>query len=105
MNDAVLVCSFERLGDLTRNWNGLIERNLPLRDGIGERRPFDKLEDEGLRTVRILKAIDSSNIRVVEGSEELSFALEPCESIGIEREQVGQDLQGDVAIRSEERRV
>src|SRR4029453_647497 len=98
MNDAVLVGRFERLGDLTRNRNRLIERDRSLGQAIGERRPIDELEHEGLGSVRFLKAMDSSDIRMVEGREELGLALEPRDPVGIEREWLGQDLESDLTI-------
>ena len=41
MDDALLVCRFERVRDLLRDWNRFIERNSAPRDAIGKRRPFD----------------------------------------------------------------
>ena len=46
MDDALLVRRFERLGDLPRDRQRLVERNRPARDAVGERRPFDQLQDE-----------------------------------------------------------
>ena len=46
MNDAELVGGFERLGDLSRDRQRLVERNRTLRDAIGERRALDQLEDQ-----------------------------------------------------------
>ena len=46
MNDAVLVRGFERLGDLLRDRQRLVERNRPLRDAVGERRSLDQLHHE-----------------------------------------------------------
>ena len=36
---------------------------------------------------------------MIERGEQLRFALEPRQAVGIESEQLGQDLQGDVAIQ------
>ena len=46
MNDAVLVRGFERLGDLPRDRQRFVDRDRPLRDAIGERRPVDQLQHE-----------------------------------------------------------
>ena len=44
MDDPLLVRRFERLGDLARDGQRLIEWEWPLRDPIGERWPLDQLQ-------------------------------------------------------------
>ena len=46
MDDALLVRGFERLGDLPRDRQRLVERNRPPRDAVGERRSLDELHHE-----------------------------------------------------------
>ena len=46
MDDALLVRRFERLGDLLRDRQRLVERNRPLRDAVGQRRPLDQLHHQ-----------------------------------------------------------
>ena len=52
MDDALLVCRFERLADLPSDRQGLIDGNRSARDPIGERLAFDEFEYErmGLTT-------------------------------------------------------
>ena len=60
MNDAVLVRGFERLSDLgAQSRAPRLDGIGPLPEAIGERRPIDELEHEGLGSVRFLKAMDS----------------------------------------------
>ena len=58
MDDALLVRRFERVGDLPRDRQRFVERNRALRDAIGERRPFDQLEDERVRRATVFEAVD-----------------------------------------------
>jgi len=44
-----------------------------------------------------LQPIDLRNVWVIERGEQLRLALEPRQALGIRREHLGQDLQGDVA--------
>jgi len=92
MNDAVLVCRFERLCNLTRDGQGFINRNRRLRDAVRECWPLDQLQHERLHTVRFLKAVDRRDVRVVQRGEDLSFSFEACKAIQIERELFGQDF-------------
>src|SRR5262249_10953862 len=84
--------------DLLRDWQGLVDRNRSLRDAIGKRCSLDELEDEGANAIRFFEAVDRCDVRMIERSKELRFALEPREPVGIEREVGRQDLQRDVAI-------
>ena len=43
VDDAVLVRRFERLGDLPRDREGLVHRQSPAGDSLGEGRPLDEL--------------------------------------------------------------
>lgn len=42
--------------------------------------------------------MDGTDMRVVEGGQELCLALEALETVGVLREDIGQDLEGDIAI-------
>ena len=59
-----LVRGFERLGDLPRDRQRLVERNRPARDALGERLAFDQFQDErdGTRR-RALRAVDLRDVR------------------------------------------
>jgi len=46
MDDAVLVRRFERVGDLARDRQGLVQRKRAVGNAIGERRTVDELEDQ-----------------------------------------------------------
>ena len=46
MDDALLVRRLERLGDLPRNWERIINREWPFRDAVGESLAFDQLHHQ-----------------------------------------------------------
>ena len=46
VHDAALVRGLERVGDLCRDAQRLVDRDRPLRDPLDERRPVDELHDD-----------------------------------------------------------
>jgi hypothetical protein len=54
---------------------------------------------EKLLTVRVVEAVDRTEVRMVHGGEDLRFPAEACEALRVVREGVGKDLQRDVAIQ------
>ena len=75
-----------------------IERNRALGDPLGERRPFDQLEDERHCPVRLFEPVDAADVRMIQRGEHLRFALKSREAFGIGDERLGQDLDRDRAI-------
>lgn len=70
-----------------------------------KRRPFDQFEDRAKRRgVRLAKSRlvpirRCQDVRMVERGEELRFALEPREALGIQGKGFGEDLDRSVAIQ------
>jgi hypothetical protein len=62
MNDALLVCSFERLGNLVPDGERLVDRDRTareaLREALREVLAFDQLHDERLLAIRLLEAVN-----------------------------------------------
>ena len=85
MDDPLLVRRFERLGDLPRDRQRLVERDRPVRDPIGERRAFDQLHHQRAHAVGVFEAVDVRDVRMVQRREHLRFALEAREALGIVR--------------------
>ena len=98
MDDALLVRGLERLGDLSRDRESLRQRDRSLGDAIRQRRPVDQLHDQCMGRARVLKTVEVRDVRMVQRGEDLRFAAEAHEPIGIRREGVGQNLQRDDAI-------
>ncbi len=97
---------FEGLGDLFRDGKRVVDRDRAVRDAIRQRGPFDELEDPRSDRAALalgfgfgfFRPVDVPDVGVVQGGEELGFALEAGEAIGIGRERVWQDLERHVAV-------
>jgi hypothetical protein len=96
VDDPLLMRGFERLGDLARDGQGLVERNGSLRNTICERRPSDEFHHEGGRAVRSFEAVDLGDVGVVQRGKCPGLALEPSQAIRVLREGLRQDLNGDL---------
>ena len=71
-----------------RTWASRVKR-----ERSGEGLAFDKLHDNGA----LFDAVDSRDVGVVERREDLRFAGEAGEAVGVGSESVGEDFDGDVA--------
>ena len=100
MNHPRLVRRFQRLGNLLRNRQRVVDWNRALRDTVDEGRPLDQLQDQRAASLDLVfrNAVDGGDVRVVEAGQDLGFPLEPGEAIRISREGVGEDLQRDLAV-------
>ena len=83
MNDAALVSRLERVGDLPRDRERFIDRNRPVRDAIGKRRPFDQLHDQEWPGLALFEAVNVRDVWMVQRREDLRFATEPGQAIGV----------------------
>src|SRR6266550_3842511 len=99
MNDALLVSRFERVGDLSRDRQRLVDRNGSASNSIGERWSLDQLQHQSLYAVRFFKAVDRGDVRVIERRQQLCFALETREAVGIGDKAVREDLERNLAVQ------
>ena len=98
MDDALLVCGFERLADVLRNLESFVDRNRSALQPIGDCLSIDKFKDEKLRSIGFFEIVDRGNIRMIQRRENLSFALESAETVRVARELIRQDLDRDLAF-------
>ena len=99
MDDALLVRRLKRIGDLARDRRAPRRPRSALRDAVGQRRALDELHHEGADAVRLLEAVDGGDVRVIERGQDLGFALEPGEPIGVSGERRGKHLERDLALQ------
>ena len=102
VDNALFVSDVERLRDLPSDRQRIGNRDpAPARRGdqVGERLPVDELHHQRAGGARFLETMDVRDIRMIERRKDLRFALEPRETIAITGEQVGQDLDRDVAVQ------
>ncbi len=97
VDDALRVRGFERLGNLPRDRQRLVERDRTARDAIGERRSFDHLEHERRQMIGRLEAVDGRDVGMIERRQEIGFAREARQALGIAGEERRQNLERDVA--------
>ena len=99
MDDALLVRRLERLGDLPRDCERLVDRHRPAPRRSARSSPSTSSIDEKCAVARrdVLEAVDGGDVRVVERGEQLRLALEAGQPLGVAANAVGQHLDGDVA--------
>ena len=95
MDDPALVRRLQTLGQLPPDSDDFVERQGTDGESLGERRPFDEFEHERGDAGALLEAVDGSDVRMIERGERASLFLEAGEPVGILREEVWQDLDGD----------
>ena len=97
MDDALRVRRIERVGHLAGQPQRLAHRHRPSRDDVGERVAFDELEHQGPNAVSVFDPVERRDMRMIERGEQPRFAIEPRQSIRIERGGGGEDLDRHIA--------
>ena len=98
MDDAAARARGQRVGDLARHRQRLVERQRALGDALGEGRPLDQLDDQAPAPARVLQAVDRPDVRMIEGGQHLRLAPEARQALGVGAVELGEDLQRDVAV-------
>lgn len=94
VDDAALVRGFERVGDLPRDGQHFGHRQRTARDDGRQIFTIDQFHDEAA----VDDAVDVGDVRVIQRGQRLCLAREAGEALRIECEEVGKDLDRDVAI-------
>ena len=66
MNDALLVCRLERLGNLSRDGQGLVDGNRAVHDPLRQVFSLDEFHHEGRHAAAVFQAVDVCDVRVVQ---------------------------------------
>ena len=93
-----LVRRLEPLGDLAADVEGFVDGKRPARESLRQRLAFDELQDQEALALGLFQAVDRGDVRVIERCQQLRFALEPGEPLGIRREGFGQHFDGHLAV-------
>ena len=83
VDDALLVRRFERLRDLARDRECLLNRQRTPGQTLGERRAFDELEHEAADAVGLLQSVDRANVRMVQRRQYPRLAFETREPLRV----------------------
>ena len=98
MNNALLMGGFERLGDLSGDGQGFINRDGPFGNPVGQLRSLDEFEDQGLRVTGRFQTVNRADIGVIQRRQDFGFALEPSETVRIGGECLRQDLEPHIPV-------
>ena len=90
----------ERVGDLNRHLQRLVERQCALRQSLRQRLPFQMLHHQEVDPVLAADVVDGADVRMTQRGERLGFALEPLLQVWIRRDMLGQDFDGDRAVQA-----
>ena len=98
MDDPLLMRRFEGFGDLLRDRQGFVDGDRSVRDAIRQGRPLDEFEHQRLGALRFFQPVDVPDVGMVQRGEDLGFALEAGQAVGISGERLGQDFERHVAV-------
>ena len=99
MNDALVVGVLERLRDLPRDLERLVDGNGTAGEPLLQILALDQLEREEGLAARLLEPVDRGDVGMVERREHVRLALEAGEPLRVPRDFRGQDLDRDVAVQ------
>src|SRR5438552_3841031 len=97
VDNPLFMCGFEGLRDLLGNRESIVNRNWSSCDASIQALTVDEFEHEELLAVSFVQTVNGADVRMVQGSEDLGFAAESCETLGVVCERLGENLQRDVA--------
>jgi hypothetical protein len=72
--------------------NASSDGNRPACESVCERRPVDQLQHQRLHRRLLFEAVERTDVRMIEGGEQLRFAREPRRAVRIESEPLWQHL-------------
>ena len=99
MDDPLLVRRLERLRNLFRDRERLIDRDRTAHNPLREILAVDELHHESRDAVELFEPVDASDVRMVHRREHFRFALKPREPIEVGGEQGRQNLDRDLAFQ------
>ena len=97
MDDPLLVRGFERLGDLCGHRQRVGQRDRAARDPLGQVLALDEFHDQRRDTVGFFGAVDRGDVWMIQRGQQASLAVEARAPPGIDAEDLGQNLDRDVA--------
>ena len=100
MRDALPMRLVERVGDLDRNLQRLVERQRPFLEARGQRLAVEMRHDQVVRAIDAADVVDAADVGMVQGRDGASLALEAGSQIGIASDLTRQDLDRDRPIEA-----
>ena len=92
MDDPLFVRGFERLSDLLRDGQRLVERDRTTRNKLRQVVTVDEFHHQRGHAPALFQAVDSRDVRVIQRRQRLGFTLEAREPISVVRDRLGRIL-------------
>ena len=83
MDDAFLMSSFYPLSNLAAYLQGFFHRHWTFGNTLSQGFAWDQLHGKETHIICLFKAINCSNVGVIQRGQELSFPLKPCQPLGV----------------------
>ena len=93
MRDTLFMRRFQRLGDLQRDPQRLVQRLWRF-----QRRAIHQFHGDGFALGRLLQSVDGGDVRMIQRRQRLGFPVEARQTFGIARQSGGHHLDGDLAV-------
>ena len=100
MDDSLAMRLVERVGDLGRDLQRLLERKRPFLEARGQRLALQVRHDEKVRAIDAADVVDAADVGMVQSRDRASLALEPGPPFGIASDLTWQDLDRDRPIEA-----
>jgi len=100
MGHALAVRLVERVGDLDRVLQHLLQRQQAFRKPLRQCFAFQALHDEEVGAVLLADVEERADVRMVEAGDGTSFALESFAQLGPVGQMIRQDLDGHGAVEA-----
>ena len=81
MDDALLVRGFERLRNLLRDRQRLLDRDRSARNALGQIVALDEFHHERRDARALFESVDAGDVRMIQRGEDFGFTLKTCEPI------------------------
>ena len=94
----LLVRVVQRLDELLRDWQCVLDGHRAAGDAVGQRRALDQLHHEGTHAIAVLESVDGGDVLMRQRGEDFRLALEPGHAIRVGGQRVGQYLERHVAF-------
>src|SRR6476620_5425732 len=98
VNDSLLVRRFQRLSQLLRQRQYFVNRNRSALQSFLQRFSINQLHDNATRAAGLCESEYLSDVGMVQRSENFRLPLKPVHTIGIARELIRQDFDGNFAF-------
>ena len=101
MDDARAVRLVEGVGDLNRDCQRVGDRQRTLRQPLGQRVALQVLHHQKVDSVLATHIEHRADVRMTQRREGLGFAHEPLGQLGISRNVLGQDFDGNRTVQAD----